>query len=167
MPYTIAELNQMTQSHFVDALGAVFEATPQIAQQVWHQRPFHSVDHLHQSMVAVVQAMPAMAQLALIQAHPDLGSRVRMAPASVKEQAGAGLDQLTPDEYERFQTLNQTYKTRFGFPFIIAVRNHTKASILNAFEQRLTHSSPTEHQQALAEIALIAEFRLNDLVTPS
>lgn len=164
MTYTIAELNQMDQAAFVNALGAVFEHTPAIAQQAWMQRPFRDVADLHQNMVAVVQSMSPAAQLALIQAHPDLGSKAKMAEASVKEQTGAGLDRLTPAEYDRFTQLNQAYQTRFGFPFIIAVKNHTKESILAAFDRRLQNPVETELQQALTEISQIAQFRLLELV---
>ena len=164
MVYSLADLNQMHQDAFVAALGAVFEATPEVARQTWHVRPFASRDDLHQKMTAVVNQMSEAEKLALISAHPDLGSRAKMAVASVKEQAGVGLDRLSPEEYDRFHTLNETYKTRFGFPFIIAVKNHTKTSILAAFEQRLANSKAAEMQQAITEITQIARFRLMDLV---
>jgi 2-oxo-4-hydroxy-4-carboxy-5-ureidoimidazoline decarboxylase len=164
MSFSIAQLNQMNQEAFVAALGAVFEETPTIAWQAWSDRPFRDVADLHQKMVQVVNGMSAEEQLALIKAHPDLGSRAKMAEASVQEQAGVGLDRLSPEEYQRFQFLNQTYRTTFGFPFIIAVKNHTKASILNAFEQRLKNSMEIEKQQALSEIAQIAQFRLQSIV---
>lgn len=164
MSYSIATLNQMSESAFVAALGAVFEQTPSIAQRVWRQRPFANITDLHQKMVDVVQSMTLAEQLALIQAHPDLGSKVKMAAASVQEQASAGLDRLTPEEFDRFHHLNQTYKNQFGFPFIIAVKNHTKTSILAAFEQRLQNTVDVERQQALTEIAAIAKFRLLDWV---
>lgn len=165
MPYTLTELNHMSQAAFVQALGAVFEATPAIARDTWPLRPFADLRDLHQKMVAVVQAMAPAAQLDLICAHPDLGSKAAMAEASVREQAGAGLDQLTPAEYEQFHRFNQQYRETFGFPFIIAVKNHTKCSILAAFEQRSRHDHTTERQQALAEIAEIAWFRLVEQVT--
>jgi 2-oxo-4-hydroxy-4-carboxy-5-ureidoimidazoline decarboxylase len=164
MPYSLSELNQMSQTEFVAALGAVFEDTPTIAQTAWHKRPFKSLTDLHQSMVDVVEAFTTDEQLALIRAHPDLGSKAKMAEASVKEQSGVGLDRLTAEEYDRFHSLNQAYKDQFGFPFIIAVKNHTKSSILEAFEQRLQNSATAEQTQALTEIYQIAHFRLRDLV---
>jgi 2-oxo-4-hydroxy-4-carboxy-5-ureidoimidazoline decarboxylase len=164
MSFSIQQLNQMSQEAFVAALGTVFEDTPEIARQAWSDRPFQDVADLHQKMVQVVNTMSSDEQLALIKAHPDLGSRAKMAEASVQEQAGVGLDRLSPDEYQRFQSLNQAYQTKFGFPFIIAVKNHTKTSILNAFEQRLQNSTEAEKHQALSEIAQIARFRLEGLV---
>ena len=164
MAYTIFELNQMSQLVFVDTFGSVFEHTPAIASQAWTQRPFVDVNDLHQKMVAVVNNMSPDQQLQLILAHPDLGSKVKMAAASLKEQASVGLDRLSPEEYERFKWLNQSYKDKFGFPFIVAVKNHTKTSILETFERRLHNSPDVEKQQAIAAIAQIAKFRLMDLV---
>jgi 2-oxo-4-hydroxy-4-carboxy-5-ureidoimidazoline decarboxylase len=164
MVYSLDQLNQMSQPMFTETLGSIFEHTPSIAHDTWEQRPFDDVTDLHQKMVAVVNSFSPEEKLLLIQAHPDLGTKAKMAEASVKEQAGVGLNQLLPDEYERFLTLNQAYKNQFGFPFIIAVKNHTKASILDAFEQRLQNSKETEMQQAIAEICQIAYFRLIDLV---
>ena len=164
LPYLIAELNQMSQPDFVAALGAVFEDTPEIAQKVWEQRPFTDQDDLHQKMVMIVNGLSQAEQLSLIRSHPDLGSKAKMADASVEEQLEVGLDRLTSDECDRFHQLNQAYKSQFGFPFIIAVKNHTKASILQAFEQRLKNAVDTERQQALSEIIQIAYFRLHSLI---
>lgn len=167
MTYSLAALNQMDQAAFVAALGAVFEDTPAIAHHAWHHRPFDSVTALHRAMVHVMQNLSPAEQIALIRAHPDLGSKAKMAAASVAEQAGVGLDRLSPTEYERFHQLNQSYRATFSFPFIIAVKNHTKASILTAFEQRLQNTPTAEQMQALTEIAEIARFRLAALVTPA
>lgn len=164
MFYTIAQLNQISQEEFVEALGAVFEHTPAIAQCCWNYRPFADVSQLHQSMVDVVKTMNRDEQLALIQAHPDLGSKAKMAASSVQEQAGVGLDSLTSKEYDRFQSLNQAYKDKFGFPFIIAVKNQTITGILEAFERRLENTVDAEMAQALTEINQIAKFRLHDLI---
>lgn len=164
MPYPLAQLNQMTEAEFVQAIGPTFEETPQIAAQVWPQRPFASVADLHRQMVDLVRAMPEADQLALIQAHPDLGTRVAMAEASVAEQSQAGLTQLSAAEYERFQSLNQRYKERFGFPFILAVAGHTKASILDNFTQRLDNDPATEKATALRQIETIAHLRLSNWI---
>ena len=164
MAYSIAALNQMDQAEFTAALGDIFEQTPQIAQQAWRLRPFVNPADLHQKMMDRVSQMSKAEQLALIRAHPDLGSRAKMADASVQEQAGVGLDQLSATEFEHLNRLNQTYRDRFGFPFIIAVKVQTKASILEALEQRTPNSPEVELAQALAEIAKIAQFRLDERV---
>ncbi|MEM9163980.1 MAG: 2-oxo-4-hydroxy-4-carboxy-5-ureidoimidazoline decarboxylase [Cyanobacteria bacterium P01_F01_bin.4] len=164
MRHSISAINQMNQAEFVALLGAVFEETPEIARRAWCDRPFETISDLHQKMVAVVNTISLTDQLVLIQAHPDLGSRVEMADASIQEQAGAGLNQLNPAEYKRFQSLNSAYKDKFGFPFILAVKGHTKENILAAFETRLENDKNDETQQALKEIFQIARFRLNDLL---
>jgi 2-oxo-4-hydroxy-4-carboxy-5-ureidoimidazoline decarboxylase len=164
MSYSLFELNQMSQEEFVKILGAVFEDMPAIARRVWHQRPFADVTQLHQSMVEIVKNMSRDRQLTLIRAHPDLGSKAKMAQASVQEQAGVGLDRLTLQEYDRFQSLNQAYKDKFGIPFIVAVKNHTKTSILEAFERRLENTVDVEMARAIAEIGEIARFRLLALI---
>ncbi|MGG6294156.1 2-oxo-4-hydroxy-4-carboxy-5-ureidoimidazoline decarboxylase [Leptolyngbya sp. AN02str] len=164
MSYSIQDINQMSQDKFVETLGNVFEETPAIAHKAWEARPYHDVAHLHEHMMQVVYAMGQPGQIALIRAHPDLGSKAKMAEASVQEQAGAGLDRLTPQEFLLFQNLNQAYKEKFGFPFIVAVRNHTKDSILQAFQERLNHSVNSEIQQALSEIAHITRMRLDALI---
>lgn len=166
MPYTLDQLNAMTEAEFVAAIGSTFEDTPTIAAQVWPQRPFASVADLHQRMVNIVQAMAKEDQLTLINAHPDLGTRVAMAEASVAEQTKAGLTNLSSEEYQQFQTLNQQYKNRFGFPFILAVAGHSKTSILENFAHRLRNSTEAELAIALQEIQKIAHLRLEAWILP-
>lgn len=163
MGYSIIEINQMTQPEFVQVFGSVFEDTPSIAAQAWHRRPFLDLASLYQAMITLVEQMPEDDLLTLIRAHPDLGSRVQMAPASVQEQTSVGLDRLSPAEYGRFQQLNNTYQTKFDFPFIMAVKGQTKEVILAAFAERLNHTAAREKQQAILEIEKIARFRLEAL----
>ncbi len=160
----LSALNQMGQAEFTQMLGDIFEHTPAIAHETWDRRPFETVEALHQAMVTVMQALPTSAQLRLIRVHPDLGAKAQMTDSSVQEQASAGLNQLSPEEFATFSELNQAYRDRFQFPFIVAVKEHTKTSILAAFRQRLTHDSDTERQTALMEIAKIANYRLTALV---
>lgn len=163
---TLSELNQMNQETFTNTLGEIFEHTPEIASQTWSKKPFDSLASLHQTMVEVVNQMSEQAQLKLISAHPDLGSKAKMAEASVKEQAGVGLDRLSPEKYAHFQQLNQAYKNKFSFPFIIAVKNHTPDSILESFQSRLENSLDEEKKRAIQEINQIAWFRLESLISP-
>ncbi len=164
MVYSIIQLNGMSQAEFTEALGKIFEDSPWVAQESWAEKPFKDVNALHQTMVETVSNSSLEKQLDLIRAHPDLATKAKMAEASVKEQSGVGLDRLNAEEYDRFQQLNQAYKDKFGFPFIIAVKNHTKESILEAFEKRLNNSQEAEKDQALTEIGMIAKFRLLDLI---
>jgi 2-oxo-4-hydroxy-4-carboxy-5-ureidoimidazoline decarboxylase len=164
MVYAIAQLNQMSQSEFTESLAKIFEDSPWVAEKTWPKRPFKDVNSLHQAMIETVEESALSDKVNLICSHPDLATKTKMAEASVKEQAGVGLDRLTLEEYNHFQQLNQAYKNKFAFPFIIAVKNHTKESILEAFKQRLENSLETERNQALIEIAKIAHFRLLDLI---
>ena len=166
--YTLAELNALERAEFVAALGGIFEHSPWVAERAWAARPFADVGALHAAMVAVVQRADANDQLALIRAHPDLGTRLgraALSASSASEQAGVGLDRLSDMEFARFQSLNTAYRERFGFPFIIAVRGHTRATILAAFERRLRHDADAERAAALVEVGEIARYRLLDAVT--
>jgi OHCU decarboxylase len=160
----------MDQAAFTEALGGIFEHSPWVAEGAWRRRPFGSVAALHRAMVEVMEAGGDM-QLRLIRAHPDLAGKAALAgeltASSKSEQAGAGLDRLSPEEYARFHELNEAYKDKFGFPFIIAVKGHTKTSILAAFEARLAHDLEAERTKALEEIAKIARFRLTVLLGDS
>lgn len=168
MTLRLSDINQMDRDRFVAAVGAVFEDSPWIAERAWDRRPFSSINSLLAAVMAVVDEADEEARLALIRAHPDLAGKAARAGAltehSAREQGGAGLDRLSDEEYDRFQRLNETYKDRFGFPFIIAVREHTKESILAAFETRLGNGRADEIREALRNIRLIAKYRLQDLV---
>lgn len=166
--YSLTEINQLSHADFTAVLGAIFEDTPDIASEAWQQRPFQSCSALHQIMCQIVKNRDRSAQLRLLQAHPDLGSRVTMAAASVQEQTTVGLQSLSQSDYHRFQRLNQAYRQRFGFPFIVAVRNHShQDSIWQTFETRSQGSLPEEFETALAEVMHIAWYRLCDLIGDS
>jgi 2-oxo-4-hydroxy-4-carboxy-5-ureidoimidazoline decarboxylase len=161
---TMAELNALDRAHFVEAIGWVFEDSPWVAEQVCAGRPYPSLDALHETMVTQVKTAPPERQFALLRAHPDLGTRARVSAASVAEQAGAGLDQLRPEEFELLQRLNAAYREKFGFPFLFAVKGSTKYDILQALECRLGASPEAEREEALRQVYRIAEFRLRDTI---
>jgi 2-oxo-4-hydroxy-4-carboxy-5-ureidoimidazoline decarboxylase len=162
---TLAELNACDRQRFVEVLGWVFEHSPWVAERAWVHRPFVDVHQLHSRMVAEVTAADRDEQLALLQAHPELGTRIRMSDASTGEQAGAGLDRLAPGEFAQLQRQTSAYRARFGFPFLLAVKGCTKCDVLAALERRLPRAIDTEWQEALRQVARIAEFRLQGLVT--
>ncbi|MEC0271463.1 2-oxo-4-hydroxy-4-carboxy-5-ureidoimidazoline decarboxylase, partial [Paenibacillus anseongense] len=109
MALTLQEVNELTQEGFVDAFGPLFEHSPWVAKRAWSSRPFATRQDLISSLEREVWRANREEQLALLRAHPDLGTRVRMTDHSVNEQAGAGLNQLSPDEYEQFLQLNKQY----------------------------------------------------------
>lgn len=158
------DLNKMDQADFIKELGWIFEHSPWVAERAWGFRPFRSLDHLRKTMEEVVGQASSEEKLALLRAHPDLAARVQMADASVKEQAGAGLDSLTEQEYKEFLELNDLYKEKFAFPFILAVKGHNKESIRNAMRTRLKFSEQNELEEALHQIYRIAQFRLEGVI---
>jgi len=158
--------SQLTHAEFIARFGPVYEASPWVAEGVWPAVEAGGLDDpaaLAEAMRKEVDAAPREVQLALIRAHPELAGRARMADASVREQAGAGLDQCSPAEFEAFQRLNGAYNARFGFPFIVAVKGLSRGDILAAFEARLANDPETEFATAIAQIHRIAGFRLADL----
>ncbi|WP_124704079.1 2-oxo-4-hydroxy-4-carboxy-5-ureidoimidazoline decarboxylase [Sulfuriferula multivorans] len=166
--YSIASLNALEQTAFISCLSGVYEHSPWVAEHASQRRPFTSVAKLAAAMHACVLAAGKSEQLALIRAHPELAGKLAidggLTAASRLEQSAAGLDKCTPQEFARISELNHAYQEKFGFPFIIAVRNMTKASIISAMEQRIAHPFDREVNAALDEIMCIASYRLNDLV---
>ena len=167
-PLTLARLNSMNQTGFTTALGFAFELSPWVVERAWDAKPFASVEALHAAMMAVLDAATTADKLALIRAHPELASKAAIAKSltaeSNAEQASAGLDRLTPEEFARFHDLNAAYRDRFGFPFIICVRLNDKSSILAAMQARLSNDEATESGEAITQIGLISKLRLLDAV---
>lgn len=167
---TLADLNAAPKDAFVAALGHLFEHSPWVAEEGWAKKPFASRESLHRTLCDVVAAASCERQLALIRAHPDLAGRLaqlgQLTAASTREQASAGLNQLTPAEWGQFQDLNQRYKAKFGFPFVICARLNDRSAILASLQRRMSHASLDEQRTALAEIEKIAWLRLQDAVTP-
>ena len=158
---TLAEINALPAAAFVARYGDLFEHSPWVVERAAARRPF--VD-LHAGLMAELHDARADEQLALIRAHPELAGKAAidgtLTDASAAEQASAGLDRMTAEEYARFHALNAAYRERFGFPFLICVRRSDKTGILAAMEQRLHHDARTEIATALAEIGHIVRLRL-------
>ena len=168
---SLEELNACTHSDFVAALANIFEYSPWVAEQAFAARPFAGVVALFAAMKAAVERAPETQRLELIKAHPDLGDKTRRAAGlteeSSAEQNSAGLDRLSDGEYEAFERVNAAYRAKFGFPYIVCVRRHTKDSILCDFERRLPNDSVSETAASIAEICRIAALRLDQLVASS
>jgi len=165
--FSLDALNAMPADGFVTALQGVFEHAPWVAAAAAAGRPYPTVAVLHQAMTEAVGSASESRQLDFIRSHPELGSRMRRAELTAEsqsEQGSLGLDRLGADEFARFQRLNEAYRSRFGFPFIICVRRHTRDSILDQFERRLSNDADTERATALAEIGFITRLRLVALV---
>jgi len=165
---SLDRLNKSDKAEFVRALDGLFEAAPWVAEKAFASRPFATVAALHDAMMAAVVSRPRQEQIAFVSCHPDLAGKAAragaMAPASVAEQAGLGLDQLSDDEFRRFEKLNADYRQKFGFPFVICVRRQTRDAVLDAFERRLGNGIDAELAAALEEIGHITRLRLVDRV---
>jgi 2-oxo-4-hydroxy-4-carboxy-5-ureidoimidazoline decarboxylase len=160
---SLDQLNSLEREAFVAAAGDIFEYAPWVAGAASGKRPFATLAAMHGAMMEAVAEAPPQEQLSLIQNHPELGSKVARADLtddSKAEQGSLGLDRLSEEEFLRFQALNAAYREKFGFPFVICVRRHTRDSILKQFERRLANDVDGERATALKEIGLITRLRL-------
>jgi len=164
MTVTLADLNRLGPADFSATIGDTFELAPWVAEAAHAKRPFATVTDLHAAMMGAVSAAPRDTQLAFLRHHPDLAGRAARAGAitddSKREQASVGLDALSDEEFARFHRLNDAYKAKFGFPFIVCVRRHTRDSILDQFERRLPNDPEAEFAAALQEIFYITRLRI-------
>src|ERR1700759_483306 len=167
-PVDMAPINAMDRAAFVVKFGGIFEKSPWVAEKAWEKRPFANLDDLHAAMVAVAKTAPATKQLALLQAHPDLAGKEAqagtMTASSVAREASAGLNSLSAAELKELSSLNASSKAKFGFPFIIAVRMHTKEGIYFEFKRRLKNDTQAEFANDLQNVYIITRLRLNKLL---
>jgi 2-oxo-4-hydroxy-4-carboxy-5-ureidoimidazoline decarboxylase len=168
-PVSLDSLNAADRQAFTAAIGDVMELAPWVADQAFTKRPFASLAALYQAMTDAVRNAGDERQRALINGHPDLAGKAaregKLTADSTAEQAAAGLDRLSEQEFADFHRLNDAYRGKFGMPFIICVRRHGKASILRQFARRLTNDVAAEQNTALDEIFRIAALRLDQRVT--
>ncbi|MDE0201900.1 MAG: 2-oxo-4-hydroxy-4-carboxy-5-ureidoimidazoline decarboxylase [Rhodospirillaceae bacterium] len=168
MLLSIDDLNRMTAADFTARFGDVAEHSPWVAERAAGARPFGDREAVAQAFAAALRGAALDERLAVLRAHPDLAGRAAvggdLTEDSRGEQAGAGLDRLTPEEFERFTALNTDYRERFGIPFIFAVKGATKQMILAAFEERLANGQEVEVENALDNVCRIMRFRIEDRV---
>ena len=168
--------SRMDRAGFVARFGGIYEHSPWIAECAFEAGIGPDQDSaagMHAALAQVFRSADDAARLGVLSAHPDLAGKLaaarRLTPESTAEQAGAGLDALTDADRARFSDLNARYVARFGFPFILAVRDHGHdgtAAILEAFERRLTHDRDTEFAEACHQVERIAHHRLTDILMP-
>ena len=164
MTVMLGELNRMGSADFAASIGDTFELAPWVAEDAAAKRPFAKVTALHEAMMGALRAAPRERQLEFLRGHPDLAGKAARAGAltddSRREQASVGLDSLSEEEFASFHRLNDAYKAKFGFPFMICVRRHTRDSILAQFERRLGNDATTEFASALREVFYITRLRV-------
>ena len=162
------QINEMDQEGFVARFGSLFEHSAAYAEEAWRSRPFGSIEEMWRAFEDAMYAAPRERQLDLIRAHPDLAGKAAVAgeltQESAREQASAGLNRLSPGEFEVFTRMNREYREKFGLPMVVCVREHTKESILENVQSRLGNSRHEEIRTALAEISKISHYRLLDLI---
>ena len=159
------------RDRFVSHYGGIYEHSAWVAEETWPEACDTSgADALAVLLAHCVDQAPRERRLALIRAHPDLAGKAAidgaLTEASTGEQAAAGIDRCTPQEFEQFQSLNLQYKEKFAFPFVMAVRNSNKKEIFDAFARRLHNDYETEFATAMTEIHKIARLRLEALDQP-
>jgi 2-oxo-4-hydroxy-4-carboxy-5-ureidoimidazoline decarboxylase len=164
----LSDLNACSKADFIAALANIFEHAPWVAEQAAAARPFTGVRALFAAMKAAVDRATPETRLALIKGHPDLANKTQRAAGltaeSTAEQDSVGLDRLSNAEFEAFERVNTAYRSKFGFPYIVCVRRHTRDSVLRDFERRLPNDSATEMVKSVEEICRIAALRLDQLV---
>ena len=162
-------LNSADRKTFMAAIGEVMELAPWVAEETFARRPFASIAALYQAMTDAVRNAPTERRQALIDGHPDLAGKAaregKLTANSTAEQAAAGLDRLSEQEFADFHRLNDAYRKKFAMPFIVCVRRHGKQSILREFARRLNNDAAAEQKSALDEIFRIAALQLDQRVT--
>ena len=169
---TLTQVNSFSPAEFSSAFGAVYEHSPWIAERALVMKPatgYPSRAALHAALVAVTQAASEDEKLKLLNAHPELAGKAAalgtLTHESTSEQAGAGLTAMTASLVAQLRAHNAAYREKFGFPFIIAVRNNTQGAIFAAVTSRLTNTRAMEFNNNLMQVGEIARLRLLDIIT--
>ena len=161
---SIDTFNKLNKSEFLSTFGNVFEKTEWIAEKCYDSKPYNNVQELVNKMMEVFENSIKEKHLEILNSHPDLAVKKKLTKESENEQANANLNQCTKEEFEEFNRLNEKYKKKFGFPFIIAVKGKNKNEILNIFRQRITNNINLEFEEAKNQVKKIATFRLSEII---
>lgn len=162
---TLKDVNGLSIDEFAASFGDIAEHSPWVARHAASASPFASRAAMVTAFGDSLKAARRESQLAVIRAHPDLATKAKLTADSRREQAGAGLDTLTAEEYARFTHLNELYKSKFDFPFIFAVKGATKQQILDSFAERISNTPEDEFALAIEQICRIFRFRIEDRVS--
>ena len=162
----INKINNLSQIKFNEIFANIFEKTKWIAEKLYNQKPFNSFEDLCSKILEIFKTASKENQLKIIRAHPDLADKTKISLLNIDsrtEQNRAGLDQCSEKEFKEFNNLNNEYKKKFGFPFILAVEDKNKAEILNKFKKRILNSTDDEFKEAISQVCKIANLRLNKI----
>ena len=161
---SIDKVNKLSKSDFISIFGNVFEKTEWIAQKSYDLKPYKNFEELFSKMMEVFENIKKEKHLEILNAHPNLAVEKKLTRDSKNEQKNASLNQCTEKEFLEFKKLNEEYKKKFGFPFIIAVKGKNKEEILNSFRQRITNNINLEFIEAKKQVKKIAIFRLSEII---
>ena len=162
----INKINNLSQIKFNEIFANIFEKTKWIAERLYNQKPFNSFEDLCSKILEIFKTTSKENQLKIIKAHPDLADKTKISLLNIDsrtEQNRAGLNQCSEKEFREFKNLNNEYKKKFGFPFILAVEDKNKAEILNKFKKRILNSADDEFKEAISQVCKIANLRLNKI----
>ncbi len=162
----INKINNLSQIKFNEIFANIFEKTKWIAEKLYNQKPFNSFEDLCSKILEIFKTTSKENQLKIIKAHPDLADKTKISLLNIDsrtEQNRAGLNQCSEKEFREFKNLNNEYKKKFGFPFILAVEGKNKTEILNKFKKRILNSADDEFKEAISQVCKIANLRLNKI----
>jgi len=161
---SLDKVNKLSKSDFISIFGNVFEKTDWIAEKAYALKPFNNFQELFSKMMEIFENSKKEKHLEILNAHPHLAVEKKLTEDSKNEQKNASLNQCNDAEFIEFKKLNEEYKKKFGFPFIIAVKGKNKEEILNSFRQRITNNINLEFEEAKKQVKKIASFRLDEII---
>ena len=161
---SVDKVNKLSKSDFISIFGNVFEKTDWIAEKTYALKPFNNFQELFSKMMEIFENSKKENHLEILNAHPDLVVEKQLTDDSRKEQNNASLNQCSDQEFKEFKKLNEKYKKKFRFPFIIAVKGKNRKEILNNFRQRITNNINLEFEEAKEQVKKIASFRLSEII---
>jgi OHCU decarboxylase len=161
---SIDKFNKLSKTEFISIFGNIFEKTEWIAERCYESKPYNNLDELVSKMMKIFENIEKERHLEILNSHPDLAVEKKLTEDSKNEQKNASLNQCTDEEFVEFKKLNEKYKKKFGFPFIIAVKGKNKEEILNSFRQRITNNINLEFEEAKKQVKKIASFRLGEII---
>jgi len=161
---SVDKVNKLSKSDFISIFGNVFEKTDWIAEKTYALKPFNNFQELFSKMMEIFENSKKENHLEILNAHPDLVVEKQLTDDSRKEQNNASLNQCSDQEFKEFKKLNEEYKKKFRFPFIVAVKGKNRKEILNNFRQRITNNINLEFEEAKEQVKKIANLRLNEII---
>ena len=161
---SIEKFNKLSKAEFISIFGNIFEKTEWVAERCYESKPYNNLDELVSKMMKIFENIEKERHLEILNSHPDLVVEKKLTEDSKNEQKNASLNQCTDEEFVEFKKLNEEYKKKFEFPFIIAVKGKNKEEILNSFRQRITNNINLEFEEAKKQVKKIASFRLDEII---